>query len=207
MKRTPQKIKEEKKRVFDYMHTVADLSVENTTIVWKTGIFIAVLFAVLFGASYYVSDKIIAWLTYLMPIGAYFISRINRVRKTSADIQFHQIWQNMWGIAAVTAFLTHGFKDLSMCSLFVAYYIALATGIIILYELMRIRYAATVFVTSCGFCMYGIQMALDPEMTMRWCLANFIIFDVIAFLFSGAAMRWQVKNRIKNPINFPQPKE
>ena len=50
-------------------------------------------------------------------------------------------------------------------------------------------------------------MALDPEMTMRWCLANFIIFDVIAFLFSGAVMQWQVKNRIKNPINFPQHKE
>ena len=64
MKRTPQELEEEKMRVSDYMHATADLSVENANIVWKTGIFIAILLAALFASSYYVSDNTIALLTW-----------------------------------------------------------------------------------------------------------------------------------------------
>ena len=204
MKRTSQELKEEKKRVFNYMHTIANLSVENTSIIWKTGIFIAVLLAALFAASYYVSDKTIAWLTCLMPIGAYLISRKYRIRKSDADIQFQEIWKSMWGIAAAMTFPPLFYEDLSVYGIFVAYYIAISMGMFILYDLMRVQYAAILFCGSVGIALTGFRYALAPDATMRWSLVNFFMFDIVLFLLSGAAMRWQVKNRIKNPVNFPE---
>ncbi len=204
MKRTPQELKEEKQRVSNYMHTIADLSVENTGIVWKTGTFIAVLFAALFVASYYVSDHTIVWLIYLMPIGAYFISRKYRVRKSDADIQFQQIWLDMWVIAAAMTIPTLLLEELSVYSIFVVYYIALTIGIFILQDLMRTRYSAMIVVGSFGIALSGFRLGLDPDVSIRLYLVNFFIFDILLFVMSGAAMRWQVKNRIKNPVNFPE---
>ena len=206
MKRTKQEMKEEKDRVDEYMHSVADLSVQNVTIIWKTGIFIALLFVALFVASYYVSDNAIAWLTYLMPLGAYLLSRRYRIRKTIIDIQFQQIWQSMWGIAAPLAFVPLFYKDLSVYGVFIVYYIAILIGLFIHYDLMRARYAAIVMCGGCGIALSGFRTALEPETTMRWCLGTFILFDVIVFMLSGAAMQWQVKNRVVNPVNFPQSK-
>ena len=206
MRRTEQEIKGENKLVYEYMHSTADLSVENVSIIWKTGIFIALLFVVLFVASYYVSDNTIAWLLYLMPLGAYLLSRRYRIRKTIIDIQFQQIWQNMWGIAAPLAFVPLFYKDISVYGVFVVYYIAILIGLFILYDLMRVRYAAIVICGGCGIALSGFRTALEPETTIRWCLGTFILFDVIVFMLSGAAMQWQVKNRVANPVNFPQPK-
>ena len=206
MRRTEQEIKGENKLVYEYMHSTADLSVENVSIIWKTGIFIALLFVVLFVASYYVSDNTIAWLLYLMPLGAYLLSRRYRIRKTIIDIQFQQIWQNMWGIAAPLAFVPLFYKDISVYGVFVVYYIVILIGLFILYDLMRVRYAAIVICGGCGIALSGFRTALEPETTIRWCLGTFILFDVIVFMLSGAAMQWQVKNRVANPVNFPQPK-
>ena len=139
MKHTTQEKIEEKKRVFEYMHSVADLSVENIGIVWKSGVFLTVLLTALFIATYYVSDNVIAWLTFLMPLGAYLISRKYRVRKTTADIQFHQIWECMWCIAAAMAFVFLYANSLMLYGLFVVYYISITLGLFILYELMRVR--------------------------------------------------------------------
>lgn len=207
MKHTSQEKIEEKKRVFEYMHSVVDLSVENTGIVWKTGIFIAILLVALFVASYYVGDNVIAWLTFLMPLGAYLISRKYRVRETTADMQFHQIWQAMWGIAAIMAFVFLFFHYLAFYGLFIVYYITITLGIFILFDLMRVQYAGMVLCAACGIALTGFKVAMDPGTSMGWCLGTFIIFDVFTFILGGATMLWQVKNRIKNPINFPQPKK
>ena len=204
MKHTCQEKKEEKKRVFEYMHSVADLSVKNIGIIWKTGIFIAILFVAFFVASYFVDDNVLAWLTFLMPLGAYLISRKYRVRKTTADMQFHQIWQAMWGIAAAITFVFLFSKYLALYGLFVVYYITITLGVFILYDLMRVQYAGMVLCGATGIALMGFKLALDPECTMRWCLGTFILFDVVLFILGGAAMQWQVKNHVMNPINFPQ---
>ena len=207
MKRTLQDQKEEKKRVFDYMHTAVDLNIQNVKIVWKTGAYIAILFAALFVASYYVSEQVIAWLIYLMPLGAYLVSRRYRVRKTEADIQFHLMWQNMWGIAAGLAIFPYFFAlKLAVGPILLIYYISLMVGLVMLFESMRVRYASMVLCASCGIGVTGARLILESEGTIRAYLALAILFYVISFMIGGAAMQWQVKNRIKNPINFPQPK-
>lgn len=207
MKRTSQEIYEEKKRVCDYMHSAPDLSIENTNIVWKTGIFVGLLFIALFIASYYVSNNIIAWLMYLMPIGAYLIARKYRVRKTFTDMQFHMVWKYIWGVAVVGAFVPHFYKDLSVYGIFLVYYVIITFGLLILYELMRVQYASAVMCGACGIAIMGIQVAIDPETTIRWCLGTFFLFDVITILLSGLVMKWQVKNHVANPINFPKQKD
>ena len=207
MKKTSLEKQEERKLVSDYMNTVADLSVENTRIVWMAGLYIAVLLGALMVASYYVSVQTLAWLVYLMPLGAFMISRKYRIRRTVADIQFHLIWQNMWGMAAVLAIVPCLYDGLSVNGIFAVYYIVLAVGTVVFLELMRLRYASIVFALAIGIVLTGIRTALDDETSIRWCLGSFFLFDLILFLLSGVAMQWQVKNRVKNPVNFPQPKE
>ena len=208
MKKTKQEKIEEKKRVFDYMHTVADLNVQNTKIVWKTGIYIAALFVALFIASYFVSDHLIGWLTFLMPAGAALIAKNNKVRKTPSDIQFYLGWQNMWGMAAALAFIVCADKDIPVYVMFAVYYVSLVTALAMLFESMRVRYASVVFcAAACGVVLTGIQIALEVETTMQWCLGIFFFFDLAALLIGGFVMQWQVKKNIKNPINFPRPKD
>ncbi len=63
---------------------------------------------------------------------------------------------------------------------------------------------AMIVVGSFGIALSGFRLGLDPDVSIRLYLVNFFIFDILLFVMSGAAMRWQVKNRIKNPVNFPE---
>lgn len=207
MKRTTAEKEEEKRFVFEYNHTPADLSLENTQIVWKTGLFIAILFLALFIASSYVSEKTIYWLTYLMPVGALLIARKDRIRKTHSDIQFHTVWMDMWGMSGALALAFGLFDDHSILIMFGMYYATLIIGLMILFEMMRMRYASLPLIAASGIAVTGLQESIDPEGSIRACLAVFILFDVFAILISGFVMQWQVKNHIQNPINFPQEKK
>ena len=207
MKHTSTEKEEEKRFVFEYNYTPANLSIENTKIVWKTGIFIAILFTVLFIASYYASEKVICWFTYLMPIGAILIARKDRIRKTHSDIQFHSAWMNMWGMSGAFALILSMYNEQPETSIFGIYYVTLVTGFIMLLEMLRMRYASLPLVVSCGISATGLRASIDPEGSIQVCIISFILFDVFAIIIGGAVMQRQVKKQIKNPINFPQQKK
>ena len=207
MKRTPAEKEEEKRFVFEYNHTPANLSLGNTKIVWKTGIYIALLFIALFIASYYVSEKVICWLTFLMPIGALVIARMGRIRKTYDDIQFHTAWTDLWGMSGALALVPSMVDDLPILSMFGMYYATLIVGFIMLLEMMRMRYASLPLIAASGIAATGLRESIDPEGTIRGCLVFFILFNLLAILIGGFVMQWQVKKHIQNPINFPQEKK
>ena len=207
MKRTPEEKEEEKRLVFDYTHNPANLSLENTKIVWKSGIYIALLFIALFVASYHVSEKVICWLSYLMPVGALVIARAGRIRKTHSDIQFHTAWMNMWGMSGALAIVLSMHDSLPVRSIFGMYYATLIIGLIMLFEMLRMRYASLPLIAASGIAATGLRESIDPESSIRACMAVFIFFDVFAILIGGFVMQWQVKKHIPNPVNFPQEKK
>lgn len=204
MKRTSTEKEEEKRFVFEYNHTPADLSIENTKIVWKTGIYVAILFAALFIASYYVSERVIGWLTLLMPLGTVLIDRKDRVRKTHSDIQFHTAWTVLWGMSGVFPFVLMIFNDLPIVTMFGLYYVTLILGFLMLFEMMRMRYASLPLTAATGIAANGLRESIDPEATIQACLVVFILFDIFAVWIGGVVMQWQIKRHIQNPINFPQ---
>lgn len=97
--------------------------------------------------------------------------------------------------------------DVSVYSIFVFYYIVIIIGVYILYDLMRIQYAVMLVFCACAVALTGFRYGMEPEASIRLCLVNFFMFDIVVFLWSGAVMRWQVKKRIKNPVNFPEHKK
>ena len=197
----------DKRETFLFLNTPANLHIKNCSILWKTGVANIVIAMALCLVSYYVDEDYVTWLTLLMPLAALLIERKERVHVSTDDVLFHVGWTNAWGVTAGLAFVGCFWNGLPANGIFLIYYISMLTALAVFVEMLRVRYVALPLCASIGIAFSSFRFVSDPELTIRAGLVAFSFFSLISLVIGGAVMQWQIKNHVKNPINFPDEKK
>ncbi len=203
MKEQEPEKKMSKQEVSELQLIPVELNSRTSQLVWKAGMVNLLVIAALFVMSYYVNERLVAWCLLLIPFIDWLMGYIGRTCSFPADSLFYRGWDNTLGCLLALVFVGCFLTDFPANGILLVFCIVFMVALAILYEVVGVRYSSMALVAACGMLFSSFRYTIDAEATIRFGLLNFFFFNLLALVLGGYVMKWQIKKRVKNPINFP----
>ena len=194
----------EKQAVAAFLLRPVKLHAKNRILMLQMGVVNALMLAALIAVSYYVEERTVMALTMMMPAVDFFMARYKRVRTSAEDCLFHEGWSIVCVFLFILAFSGWFAEEFPVNGVFLMYMFVELVALALLFVLTRLNYASAMLVGSVSFIYPMFSYSVDPECSIQLGLVMLSLFNFWSFILAGAVMNWQVKNQVKNPINFPQ---